>query len=383
MSINDAMLRVLEQSLDELGEPGAVERLLLRVAAEMKTDKVSLYSPRPGGPMSYPIYQHGLPHDFDAIYLRDMAGRDPWYDGVVARGPQLFRQGGMLSQQLMPTAQFARTPMGEQMRSYGLDAMASTFIEVDGSGNSFYILCLMNEAGRGDFSDSQFRFLRAVTPWVRRVVHAQRRMDALRRQVEDAQAAVEQMPIGLVQVDADGRLSHANLLARQCLGLDDPWHPWAGGGGGSPGHGMEQRPWLCSVHAGLHQLWLGSQLQRDPVACRLTSAADQRAWVALARRAPASPGRDAAVHIVLTREKAAVDPASLLTVLATLYGLTPAESALIALLLQGMAPREMAEAQGVRLSTVRTHLSHLFQKTGSRGQVDLVQALSRTMNLLT
>lgn len=50
VSINDAMLRVLEQSLDELGEPGAVERLLLRVAAEVKTNKVSLYSPPPTAP---------------------------------------------------------------------------------------------------------------------------------------------------------------------------------------------------------------------------------------------------------------------------------------------------------------------------------------------
>lgn len=55
------------------------------------------------------------------------------------------------------------------------------------------------------------------------------------------------------------------------------------------------------------------------------------------------------------------------------YAITPAESRLMQLLVQGMTVAEAADALGVSLPTARTHLARLFDKTGTSRQADLVR----------
>lgn len=58
-----------------------------------------------------------------------------------------------------------------------------------------------------------------------------------------------------------------------------------------------------------------------------------------------------------------------------LHGLTPAETAMALRLCEGMTLQKAAAAQGVRVSTARTHLKHIFDKTGTSRQAELVQRL--------
>lgn len=67
-------------------------------------------------------------------------------------------------------------------------------------------------------------------------------------------------------------------------------------------------------------------------------------------------GRSAA----LCGDRAAVEP-------------TPRELEVVRLVAQGRTDREMAAALHVQRRTVRTHLEHLSEKTGTRGRVALVQ----------
>ncbi|WP_439575137.1 helix-turn-helix transcriptional regulator [Phreatobacter sp.] len=62
--------------------------------------------------------------------------------------------------------------------------------------------------------------------------------------------------------------------------------------------------------------------------------------------------------------------------LARLFGLTPAEARLAGLLAAGTTVADAASTLAVRLSTVRTHLARLFQKTGTRQQSQLVALLN-------
>ena len=57
-------------------------------------------------------------------------------------------------------------------------------------------------------------------------------------------------------------------------------------------------------------------------------------------------------------------------------GLTPAEARLCALLADGRSPREAASLLGVKLTTVRTQLRAVFQKTHTRSQADLMRYLA-------
>jgi len=73
------------------------------------------------------------------------------------------------------------------------------------------------------------------------------------------------------------------------------------------------------------------------------------------------------------------DPAAATTVdegaLSRLYGLTGAESHLVALLLSGSTLQQAAQALGVSLNTIRTHLKHVFMKTDTNRQTQLISLL--------
>jgi DNA-binding CsgD family transcriptional regulator len=63
--------------------------------------------------------------------------------------------------------------------------------------------------------------------------------------------------------------------------------------------------------------------------------------------------------------------------LQAMFGLSPAEAALAAHVLDGLAPEQVAELRGVRLPTVRTQLQRIFAKTGTTRQPQLVALLGR------
>ena len=60
-------------------------------------------------------------------------------------------------------------------------------------------------------------------------------------------------------------------------------------------------------------------------------------------------------------------------VLVQLYGLTPAETRLLVLLAQNMTLREAADTLGVGEATVKTHLQHVFAKTATSRQAEVVR----------
>lgn len=70
-----------------------------------------------------------------------------------------------------------------------------------------------------------------------------------------------------------------------------------------------------------------------------------------------------------------------LDVLAALYGLSPAECRLAAVLLEGLTMAEAAERLSVRISTIRTQVKSMFWKTGTHRQAELMKLLSGALIL--
>jgi DNA-binding CsgD family transcriptional regulator len=89
----------------------------------------------------------------------------------------------------------------------------------------------------------------------------------------------------------------------------------------------------------------------------------------------------AAVAAVFVR-KAALDAPSLLEAIAKRHQLTPSElRVLLAIVEIGGVP-EVAKALGISETTVKTHLRHVFEKTGTTRQADLVKLVVRFANPL-
>lgn len=65
-----------------------------------------------------------------------------------------------------------------------------------------------------------------------------------------------------------------------------------------------------------------------------------------------------------------------------LYGLTSTEACLANLLMEGKTLDDCCDALGIRRSTARTHLQHLFEKVGVQRQSELVSLLLKSIGLV-
>lgn len=71
------------------------------------------------------------------------------------------------------------------------------------------------------------------------------------------------------------------------------------------------------------------------------------------------------------------DEARLVDMTRTLFQLTRAEARVAASLASGMGPQAIAEATGVAVGTIRTHVRRIFEKCGVRTQIELLALLAR------
>jgi DNA-binding CsgD family transcriptional regulator len=90
-----------------------------------------------------------------------------------------------------------------------------------------------------------------------------------------------------------------------------------------------------------------------------------------------SGGRRAVAAIFITDPERRIE--ALPEALTRLYGLTRSEAALATLLTQGQDLSEASEHLGVLLSTVRTHLKHILEKTGTHRQTEAVVLILRSL----
>jgi DNA-binding CsgD family transcriptional regulator len=80
--------------------------------------------------------------------------------------------------------------------------------------------------------------------------------------------------------------------------------------------------------------------------------------------------------------KATLDRPSPPEAIAQEFGLTPAELRVLFAIIEVGGVREVAEVLGISEATVKTHLHHLFGKTGTGRQVELVRLVAGYANAL-
>jgi DNA-binding CsgD family transcriptional regulator len=91
---------------------------------------------------------------------------------------------------------------------------------------------------------------------------------------------------------------------------------------------------------------------------------------------PFRPLADARV-MLLIHDPEHAGPMDSLKAYATRYRLTAAETRVLTLLLNDLAPKQIADRLGVGIRTVRTQLSSLFTKTETKSQRDLILSVLR------
>jgi DNA-binding CsgD family transcriptional regulator len=178
-------------------------------------------------------------------------------------------------------------------------------------------------------------------------------------------AVLDYFPIGVVVLDSAGNELHRNRTARVLLGETIP---------DDRESEPEENP--NDLRATIREI-LSNSIEEGLSYHSLTfppeaiGGALQMLQVSL-RSNPDQTGDSGAV-IFLSRPDEEREPNR--EILRRMYGLTPAEANVGSLLISGMSIEDTASELGVSVTTARTHLRQLFNKTGTNRQAELIHRL--------
>ena len=220
-----------------------------------------------------------------------------------------------------------------------------------------------------------------VAPHIRRAALVRHAMDCQQAEIAAFAATLDGLRAGLFLLDADGRIVHANAAGREILQGDDFLRPVGGRLVARDAHAHQALRDIFAA-AGSGAAAIGAKGIALPLAALngeryvahvLPLSPQMRQQAALGARTVAA----------LFVGKAALESSGPAEAVGKAFRMTPAElRVLLAIVDIGGVP-EVATALGVAESTVKTHLSRLFEKTGAARQADLVKLVAGFATPLT
>ena len=250
-------------------------------------------------------------------------------------------------------------------RHHGANAIN---VRLDGP-NGTRIVWVVNDPVDADrWSTAQLKLIRYLLPHIRQTVHMQQALAGAGALGASLGTLLDTTGLGIVQLDARGRIVAANDRAREVLRSGEALFDE---------HGFlhARTPEEDAELQGLLSLALppyGAQGTGGSTTLRRSSAPPMVLHVNPVGRRETDARVWPVAALVLVIDPASqtrIDPA----VVAAALGLTAMESRVAVLLAEGKTVREVAEATGRLESTIRTHLKHIFAKHGLARQADLVR----------
>ena len=253
-------------------------------------------------------------------------------------------------------------------------------VTLDKSATSYAGVAVMRHDSHGPADDGVRQRMALLAPHFRRAVAVSKVIDLHKVEAAALADTLDGLAAGLILVGSTGRIVHANtsglamlddgsvirgkggkLTATDAQGervLQDIFLSAAGGDAAIGGKGAAVP--LTSSHG---ERYIAHVLP-------LTAGARRRAGIA-----------HAAVAALFVR-KAALDVPHPLEAIANTFALTPAEMRVLMMIVQVGGVPEVAPVLGISETTVKTHLQHVFAKTGTSRQADLVKLVAGYMSPL-
>jgi DNA-binding CsgD family transcriptional regulator len=245
---------------------------------------------------------------------------------------------------------------------------------VDRTTISTAIFGVFRHRRNGVVDDHARRQMRLIAPHIRRAVLIGRMFEFKAAEVATFVDTFDGLGAGMFLVDAAGRLIHANAAGNAILDASDILNSVGGRLVASDAH-IDRTLRDVFAAAGQGDAALGTKGIAVPLigkdseryiahALPLTSGARRRAGVV---------GTAAAALFV---RKAALTVPSASQAIGSAFKLTPTELRVLMAIVEVGGIPEVAAAFGVADTTVRTHVSRLFEKTGTARQADLVKLVA-------
>lgn len=330
------------------------------------------------------------PGQASAIYWNDVAtssgdvffddgGIDPeyrqlYFEKYVALNPtltpRLFAaiEEPVATADLVPYDEFLKTRFyREWAKPQGLVDFVSIFLEKAALKAAMF--GVFRHQRQGIVDQETRRRMRLIAPHLRRAAMISKIVNLEQTTLTEA---MDGLRAGVFVVDASGKIIFSNRAASEIVRADDYLRAVGGR--------------LCARQPTANQLLQeairsagdgDAAISSRSVAIPLLAADGTRYLTNLlplsGRRAA---GIDARATVAVFVQKAAVEWPNPPEVIASAYQLTKAELRVLMALVQLGGGPEIAETLGIGRGTVKTHLSKIFQKTGTKHQTDLVKLVA-------
>jgi DNA-binding CsgD family transcriptional regulator len=317
--------------------------------------------------------QHvSAPHRFGIVWPLPVALFRQIYPAAVGHFLAEIEQP-VATADLMPYDELTATGFYREWAGpQGLVDFVSTVL--DRSATSVAMFGVFRHERDGFVDDETRHRMQLIAPHIRRAVLIAGMFDLKLAEAATFADTLDGLDAGLCLVDAGGRLIHANAAGQAILDARDILYA-AGGRLAACDAQVNQTLREVFAAAGQGDAALGTK----GIAMPLTGKDGER-YVAHAlpltsgARRPAGIAYTAVAALFVRKAALVMSPRS--EVIGKIFNLTPAElRVLLAITEVGGIP-EVAAALGVANTTVKTHVSRLFEKTGASRQADLVKLVA-------
>lgn len=255
-----------------------------------------------------------------------------------------------------------------------IDGHFGLWVSLEGGPGQYCALAVMRGKSRGDYTEEDRELMGELVPHFRQVVRLRSEFLTINTERRIAAAALDHVAVPIFVLDAEARVQYRNDAASDLLHESNG--PYIAGGrlcAAVPSETKVMREALRAILAGDNAPSpeaVGHLLQFT----RPTGGAPFFGTLAPLWDADLAPD-----HVNIQQPLAILfvsDPARPLEtppeLLQRLFGLTPAEAQVAALLAAGHSLQAIAEQQSVAVGTVRSQLKTIFSKTGTNRQGELV-----------
>ncbi|MBO9581630.1 MAG: hypothetical protein J7498_12115 [Sphingobium sp.] len=256
----------------------------------------------------------------------------------------------------------------EWYRPQGLIDTAAVVLTRD--GHSLASISLTRHESQGPIGLGEMDAIRLLAPHLRRAVTISRLLDVRAVAAATFESVIDLAATPILVTDGQLNVLHANGAAQALLDARDALM-LAGGRLATALPAATQALAMAVTQAARDEAGIGRRGLGIPL---LASDGTARALHVLPLRGGAlRPGLVNQAVAAIFVSNAAPYTADAGGLVAQLFGLSGGEARVFDLIAQGLTPAETAGRLGIGVSTVRTHLLHIFDKTGVRRQADLVR----------
>jgi DNA-binding CsgD family transcriptional regulator/PAS domain-containing protein len=346
---------VVLEGLRALESPEVLPHVLRELAKAFDSPKVIIFSPLAGpAAAERPHYQLGLQEKFFDDYFSWVWKLDAWRTAIASKAPSLAGHG-ILSQNLVARADLHKTAFyGEHLRPMGLEHMVSALV---GSPNDPLAIAIARESTQRAFTAVDLTELQLTRFQLEVFVRGYEARHQSQRYQRNQAALLDAEVTGLALLDASGTCLVANQRAQSWLGI----HPRSNGS-------------LSKLHPKLWHACIDAHTAPGQKACVTFLSPGQQQQLCNVSIEWRTDQEGSKVYLRMTSAAEPSVEARLLRY-AMASGLSEMEQRVLRLLIDHN-PSEVSAQLGLKVSTVRSHMSSIFLKTGKRRQSELLWALA-------